>query len=232
MIIPYHLVLVIDIDTVYRYVYIYYIHVRIWFCYFFKYLMELLDESVSFGLTPTTIIFRHWYDYDIIACRYLEKECRWNEQTNGTQTCAPTSCSSAELTGSCSMSVLIAVWSKGQALRCSLFRHILQTVWPQPRLMGRRTVSSNVCVQMGHSRNSVHCGAWTGIVTGTVYMYEPRLCRVRLMKQNNNNKAEDSTGIRRSLSTTTTMKAAMSSRPGVSSHSAGPETCKQKQTQG
>lgn len=76
----------------------------------------------------------------------------------------PTSCNRAVLTGSCSMSVLMAVWSKGQALRCNLFRHILQTVCPQPKLMGRRTVSSNVCVQIGHSRNSVHCGACTGMV--------------------------------------------------------------------
>ncbi len=76
----------------------------------------------------------------------------------------PTSCNRAVLTGSCSMSVLMAVWSKGQAFRCNLFRHILQTVCPQPKLMGRRTVSSNVCVQIGHSRNSVHCGACTGMV--------------------------------------------------------------------
>lgn len=79
-------------------------------------------------------------------------------------TCPPTSCNSAVLTGSCSMSVLMAVWSKGQALRCNLFRHILQTVCPQPKLMGRRTVSSKVWVQIGHSRNSVHCGACTGMV--------------------------------------------------------------------
>lgn len=87
-----------------------------------------------------------------------------NSQQGSSLTCPPTSCNRAVLTGSCSMSVLMAVWSNGQALRCSLFRHILQTVCPQPRLMGRRIVSSNVWVQIGHSRNSVHCGACTGMV--------------------------------------------------------------------
>ena len=62
------------------------------------------------------------------------------------------------------MSVLIVVWSNGQALRWSLFRHILQTVWPQPKLMGFLIVSSKVWVQIGQERKSVHCGACTGIV--------------------------------------------------------------------
>lgn len=109
-------------------------------------------------------------------------------------TCPPTSCNRAVLTGSCSMSVLMAVWSKGQALRCSLFRHILQTVCPQPRLMGRRTVSSNICVQIGHSRNSVHCGACTGMV----YMVMGDVC-VNVSSDKTNNiylYMEDSTGIK------------------------------------
>lgn len=63
------------------------------------------------------------------------------------------------------MSVLIVVWSKGHALRWSLLRHILQTVWPQPKLMGFRIVSSKVCVQIGQERKSVHCGACTGIAS-------------------------------------------------------------------
>lgn len=99
------------------------------------------------------------------------------------------------------MSVLMAVWSNGQALRCSLFRHILQTVCPQPRLMGRRTVSSNVCVQIGHSRNSVHCGACTGMV---LYGDGTRVCvcvcvKVSFDTDKTNNiylYMEDSTGIK------------------------------------
>lgn len=94
------------------------------------------------------------------------------------------------------MSVLMAVWSNGQALRCSLFRHILQTVCPQPRLMGRRTVSSNVCVQIGHSRNSVHCGACTGMI----YMVMGHVCvNVSFDTDKTNNiylYMEDSTGIK------------------------------------
>lgn len=58
-------------------------------------------------------------------------------------TWAPTSCSRAQLTGSRSMSVLMGVWSKGQALRCSLRRQVLHTVWEQPRLMGWWLLLSN-----------------------------------------------------------------------------------------
>lgn len=117
----------------------------------------------------------------------------------------PTSCRRAVLTGSCSMSVLMAVWSNGQALRCSLFRHILQTVCPQPRLMGRRTVSSNVCVQIGHSRNSVHCGACTGMIfmlMGHVGVWVGVCVNVRFDTDKTNNiylYMEDSTGIKNSF---------------------------------
>lgn len=116
-------------------------------------------------------------------------------QQGSSLTCPPTSCNRAVLTGSCSMSVLMAVWSNGQALRCSLFRHILQTVCPQPRLMGRRTVSSNVCVQIGHSRNSVHCGACTGMI----YMVMGHVCVNVSFDTDKTNiylYMEDSTGIK------------------------------------
>lgn len=111
-----------------------------------------------------------WYALTITHCWVINKDKEstliiWmNNDKNLCLTWPPTSCNRAVLTGNCSISVLMAVWSKGQALRCNLFRHILQTVCPQPKLMGRRTVSSNVCVQIGHSRNSVHCGACTGMV--------------------------------------------------------------------
>lgn len=36
-------------------------------------------------------------------------------------------------------------------------------VWPQPRLMGSRTLSSNPLAQTGQLRYSVHCGAWIGM---------------------------------------------------------------------
>lgn len=58
-------------------------------------------------------------------------------------TWAPTNWRSAKLTGSTSMSVLMAVWSKGQAFRWSLFKQVLQTVCEQPKLMGLCTFSSN-----------------------------------------------------------------------------------------
>lgn len=97
--------------------------------------------------------------------RTTQKEIK-KKKKKSTATWAPTSCSKAEFTGRSSMSVLIVVWSKGHAFRWSLLRHILQTVWPQPKLMGFRIVSSKVCVQIGQERKSVHCGACTGIASG------------------------------------------------------------------
>lgn len=69
-------------------------------------------------------------------------------QSGKTKSCfshtwAPTSWRSAKFTGSTSMSVLMAVWSNGHALRWSLFRQVLHTVWEQPKLMGLCTFSSN-----------------------------------------------------------------------------------------
>lgn len=105
--------------------------------------------------------------YSLITHLKEGKQCRHRiKKKERTNTWAPTSCSKAEFTGRRSMSVLIVVWSKGHALRWSLLRHILQTVCPQPKLMGFRIVSSKVCVQIGQERKSVHCGACTGIASG------------------------------------------------------------------
>ena len=56
-------------------------------------------------------------------------------------------------------------WSNGHCLRCKFPRHCLHTVWLHARLIGGLFVASNSWQQMGHERNSVHWGAWTGIFT-------------------------------------------------------------------
>lgn len=58
----------------------------------------------------------------------------------------------------------IITWSKGHCLRCKLAKQARHMVWPQPSDMGPRIATSKSWQQIGHDRNSVHCGACIGIL--------------------------------------------------------------------
>ena len=69
--------------------------------------------------------------------------------------------------------IYVNTWSNGQTFRCRFARQVLHTEWPQPRLIGRRVLSSNPFSQTGQIRKSVHWGVWIGIFY--VYLWIPSL---------------------------------------------------------
>lgn len=82
----------------------------------------------------------------------------------------------------------LRTWSKGQTFRWRFARQVLQTECPQPRLMGKRVLSSNPFSQTGQIKKSVHWGVWIGILalrSFKTFKYKDGFYRRKLLSQVN-----------------------------------------------